>query len=72
MIRSSARATLALPAALRIASNRAQQGSECLAPAAGRCARTPVHVKQPAACACSSRSSRVSFTRRGAVRGVAE
>eukprot|EP00969_Alexandrium_andersonii_P078472 3460355-Alexandrium_andersonii.AAC.1 len=65
-MRSSARAALASPAALRIASNRARRGSECLVPVAGLCVRTRAHFKQPPAYPCSSRGSRIGFTRRGA------
>eukprot|EP00969_Alexandrium_andersonii_P359277 15452821-Alexandrium_andersonii.AAC.1 len=57
---------LASPEALKIASNLERQDSGRLAPAAGLFVRTRARFKQPAAHPCSSRSSRVRFTRSGA------
>eukprot|EP00969_Alexandrium_andersonii_P274071 12113461-Alexandrium_andersonii.AAC.1 len=57
---------LASPAALRIASKRVRHASECLVPAASRWVLIRVHLRHPAEYPCSSRSSRVKFTRRGA------
>eukprot|EP00969_Alexandrium_andersonii_P258217 11416723-Alexandrium_andersonii.AAC.1 len=56
---------LASPTVLKIASQRARHASECLVPAAGRWVRTRAHFRHPAEKPCSSRSSRVRFTRRG-------
>eukprot|EP00969_Alexandrium_andersonii_P049288 2162769-Alexandrium_andersonii.AAC.1 len=58
---------LASPAARRIDSKRFRHASGRRVPAAGRWVRIRVHFRHPAEYPCSSKSSRVRFTRRGAV-----